>query len=486
MTDSYSSVKTVHRDYAANAPKWKKVRDVLAANCTSYLRNVGASEPDETYARQRQGEYADGAVFYNFTKRTLSGMVGAVTRKPPEIELPRELEYLLTNSDGAGLGLESQSQDALREIDAIGRGGLLVDAPDAAAATKAEQNAGKLNPRIQFYTAENIVNWRKQKHGSTQVLSMVVLREAYEYVNAANEFQQLCGEVYRVLELVDGLYQQRIFTFDNQGAFIGEPQVITPNRAGKRMDYIPFVFIGADNNDDTVDPAPLDTLADINIGHYRNSADVEESAFVCSQPTLMVYPGDNMSPQAFQELNPNGIRIGSRRGHNLGAGGASELLQAQPSNLARELMKDKEQQAVMVGAQLITPTAQITAESARLQRSADTSIMATIAINVSMAYEQAIKWCAEMMGLSGDITFELNTELFLSMMTAQDRAQWLVDVNAGLLPATSYYAALRSAGVTNWTDEEIADDLESQPPAPAPRLDATVSGDIPQAPLDGV
>lgn len=482
MTTNTIAVKTQHREYQENIGKWQKVRNVLSGNFKQFLRDVSSSENDAKYATKRQTDYEDGAVFYNFTKRTLSGMIGAVTRKQPEVILPAKLEYLRDNCDGAGLGIVQQSQDALKEIDSIGRGGLLADAPNVAAATRAEQNAGKLNPRIQLYTAENIVNWRKEAYGSTYFTTMIVLREMYEYTNLENEFMFLVGERYRVLEIVDGKYQQRVFEFDATGAYTGDIEPIIPTVNGKQLDYIPFYFIGSDNNDSTVDSAPLESLCDVNIGHVRNSADVEESSFIASQPTLMVYPGENMSPQVFKDLNPNGIRIGSRTGHNLGAGGNAALLQAQPSNLAKELMLDKENQAVMIGAQLITPTAQITAESARLQRGADTSIMATIAINVSMAYEQAIKTCAEMLNVTGDITFELNTEFFMQQMTAQDRAAWMADINAGLLPMRAYYTALRASGVTNWDDEDIESSLTNQNPSVAPSLDVNVSGDIPANP----
>lgn len=472
-------VKTPHREYVANAPKWKKIRDVLASDCRRYLRDVGSSEPDPDYGAQRQKDYADGAVLYNFVKRTLSGMVGAVMRKPPEVKLPSALEYLLANCNGTGLGIIQQSQDTLREVDAIGRAGLLTDAPPVAAATMAEQNAGLLYPRILSYTAENIINPRYETRGSTQVLKFIVLREVYEYTSGIDEFSVLIGEQYRVLEVVDGRYRQRLFKFDSTGSLTGEVEIIEVNPP---RNTIPFVFIGSDNNDATIDPSPMETLVDLLIGHYRNSADVEESSFICSQPTLMLYPSESMTLERFKEANPNGIRMGSRSGHVLGYGGSSELLQAQESNLAKTLMLDKENQAVMAGAQLLTPTAQITAESARIQRGADTSIMSTIASNVSAAYEQAIKWCAEMMGATGEIVFELNQEFFLQPMTAQDRAAWMADINAGLLPRRAYQAALRSSGVTNWSDEEIEDELERQTPPPAPTLDTSVTVDIPEAP----
>jgi hypothetical protein len=485
MTTSNLGVRTPHRDYLRMSPKWKKIRDVLSAEVKEYLRNVGASESDPVYAAKRQADYEDGAVFYGFVDRTLKGMVGGVTRKPPEVILDTQLDYLLKNTNGAGIGLVQQSQDALKEVDSLGRAGLLTDSPETAAANRAQQNAGLLNPRILLYTAENIISWRKARVGSTEVLTQVVLRESYEYQNELNEFDYLIGEQFRVLEIVDGKYQQRLFKFDYSGSQVGVPELILPTIGKKSIGYIPFSFIGSDNNDDTIDEPPLFTLTEINLGHFRNSADVEESAFICSQPTLMLYPGEQMNSNQFAEANKNGIRLGSRMGHNLGAGGGSELLQASPSNLSKELMAMKEEQAVKAGAQLITPSVQMTAEAARLQRGADTSIMATIAINVSMAYKQNIIWCGEMLGIKAeDTVFELNMEFFMAQMTAQDRTAWMVDINAGLLPARSYYAALRAAGVTNWTDEDIESEIEKQPPAPSPALNAAVTGEIPDAPMD--
>ena len=344
------------------------------------------------------------------------------------------------------------------EIDSVGRGGLLVDAPETAAATAAEQNAGLLNPVIAFYTAENIINWRLTRVGSVNRVTMVVLREVWEYSEPGAEFETKFGEQYRVLDLIDGRYRQRIYRFDAEGGVHGEVIEIFPELGEQLRGKIPFTFIGASNNDATIDDAPLLPLAELNIGHFRNSADNEESSFVVGQPTLFIAPGENMSMEQWKEANPHGVRMGSRSGHNIGYGGNAFLVQAGENNLAKQNMLDKENQAIQIGAQLITPTQQITAESARLQRRA-----------------------AAMLGLreGTEIEFKLNMEFFLQPMTAQDRAQWMADINAGLLPATAYYAALRKAGVTDWTDEDIQNAIED---APLPLGAVTqVAGEIPQS-----
>ena len=53
--------------------------------------------------------------------------------------------------------------------------------------------------------------------------------------------------------------------------------------SGKVFDRIPFEFIGAENNDSTVDDAPLWPLAYLNLHHFRNSADYEDSVFLIGQ-----------------------------------------------------------------------------------------------------------------------------------------------------------------------------------------------------------
>lgn len=57
-----------------------------------------------------------------------------------------------------------------------------------------------------------------------------------------------------------------------------------PKPKGKdSWDEIPFTFVGAQNNDPTIDDSPLAALVEINHGHFRNSADYEDSVWFCGQ-----------------------------------------------------------------------------------------------------------------------------------------------------------------------------------------------------------
>ena len=209
------------------------------------------------------------------------------------------------------------------EIDAVGRGGLLVDAPAVTAATMAEQNAGQLNPVIAFYTAENIISWRLKRVGSINKVVMVVLRETYEYVDEADEFTTYTAQQYRVLDIDEnGNYRQRLYRFDRTDSLVGEVENFYPQLRNVPKGEIPFTFVGASNNDSTVDDVPLLPLADIQIGHFSNSADNEEMLHTLAQAMLIIAPGENISPEQWIALNPNGVLYGSRRGLNVGSAGS--------------------------------------------------------------------------------------------------------------------------------------------------------------------
>ena len=473
ITDSKSYVQTKHRNYEAADEKWRLIRSVVSGDTNDYLRDVGATESDCSVGKARQKEYEDGAIYYNFTKRTVDGMAGAVFRKDPEVELPDQIQYLLDDSDGNGQGVVQQSQEVIREVIELGRGGLFVDTPsvqsdngdsESRVVTLQDQRDGKINPKIQFYPAESIINWRTERFGSVNKLRMIVLREEYEYQSGDNKYLWLTGYQYRTLELNDdGLYVQTVTKYNQSGEAVGADDVYEPVSNGSRMIEIPFVFVGAENNDYTIDEPPMYPLSTLNIGHYRNSADNEEFLHILGQAMLTISPSNAVAAK-WKENNPDGVKFGARAGLNLGENGSAQILQAQPNNANAQAMKDKEAQAIQIGAQLITPSSQETAEAARIKHGADTSVLASIANNVSDGYQKAIGWCLGFLGAStDDFTFELSKDFFMDKLSPEERAQWMAEIQTGLIPKAYYYSALRKTGQINpdETDEDIAEKLEA-------------------------
>ena len=128
-------------------------------------------------------------------------------------------------------------------------------------------------------------------------------------------------------------------------------------------DEIPFAFIGSVNNDETVDKAPLYDIAEINVSHYRNSADYEESSFLVGQPT----PAFSGLTQSWVDQNMSGgVAFGSRSAILLPENGNAMLLQAGENQMPLKGMEIKEDQMVKIGTRIIQDQSGIeTAEAAK-------------------------------------------------------------------------------------------------------------------------
>ncbi|MGR3991650.1 DUF4055 domain-containing protein [Pseudomonas sp. 1121_17] len=464
---NYSATR---QEYNDALPSWKLVKRCVAGAREIRKHDEYLPMPDPTNRSdenlERYQQLKKRAMFLNITGRTRTGLLGAVFRKTAEVELPDAVQYLLENTSGDGTSLEQVSKEAVGECLDTGRGGFLADHPrvegESGRPRTAAESAG-MQAWIHHYPALSIINWREDVIQGRKRLTLVVL---LELINKPSEdgFTFDPVEQYRVLLLDGGTYKQRVYSDDSPD---GE-ETIPTDKAGKPFDHIPFHFYGAENNDAAVDKGPLEDIADVNVLHYGNSATVEEAGFIASQPTLFITT--SVSTDDWVKSNPNGIHIGSRRGHNLGATGSAVMLQAQETQLARELMKDKEDQMLMIGARIVQKGGGAeTAEAVRIRYSSDNSVLGTIAGNVSEAMKLAILEAQRfMMGEPNEAktVFWLNQEFFDETMDAQMIMAQVQLWQQGIIAKRDLRTNLRQAGTieSDRTDDDIDDDIEAQPP----------------------
>ena len=458
-----------HEQYADNVDIWIQIDDILKGERAIkhkgqlYLPKPNPDD-DSTENDKRYKQYLQRALFFNATAKTVSALVGAVYRKKPVVELPDSIEYAKYNIDGNGVGIGQQSQRVTREVLAKGRSGILVDFPRVEGEITIERaRRENLQPYSIVYDAKNIVNWLTERVGAITKLKTIVLAEQVESITSIFTSEMISQ--FRVLHLDDdGLYVQYVYQIDEQNR-ITEPETIYPLDAnGNRLTEIPFVFVGSENNDYTVDESPIYDLSNVNLSHYRNSADNEESSFIHGQPSLFLYVANGA---AVTEANPNGISVGARAANVLGQDDRAELLQAGENNLPRENMRDKEQMMIMLGARLITPSQQETAEAARIKHSGDNSVLGIIVKNVDNAYAKVIEWLQLFQtGIEEEFLFQVNNDFFFEKMTAQDRQAWIADVLQGAVSLKDYRTALREAGhiADDRTDDEIDGDINDTAP----------------------
>lgn len=455
-------VDTTNPDYDLYKDVWIKTRDAVRGSVAVKDKKAQyLPVPDaETNARGidsvRYKQYINRAVFTNFTGRTKNALVGAAFRKEPIIELPDGLDYLTEDATGDGLSLEQLSKDELSNLLETGRTMLLVDYPTADEGLSQEEvSILDLRASIVPYTAEAVINWKTSVIAGRTMLTLVVMSEPY--LENSDEFNHESKTQYRVLRLDDQGYSQQLYR-DNKPY----TEMVYPRKAdGSTFDYIPVVFVGSQNNDPTVDDAPLSDIADVNMAHYRNSADYEESCFITGQPTLFIT--HSLTQEQWGEYNPEGIKIGSRAGHVLGETGSANLLQANPNNLVMEAMNAKEQQMVAIGARIITDRGNNeTAEGARIRFASENSVLGDIVGNLSAAIKTCIYWCGEYMGVvTDDCVFTINREFYDKTVDPQTIMSLVTLLDRQIVSSQDIFDRLKSGGLidADRTLDDVRDEL---------------------------
>jgi len=464
-------VTTTHADYDANRCKWELCEDAAAGEdavkaCRhKYLPQPNAHDTSKEN-QSRYQSYVQRAVYYNATGRTLQGLLGLAFGEPPDLKLPAGMAEAEEDLSGTGLPFLQHAQATMAEVLKTARAGLLVDYPPVVAPVSvADQAAGAVRPTVTFYKATEIVNWRTMQRGGKTVLSMVVLKECHETPNGFGVDEE---DQYRVLRL-DATYQVEIWRKQKSADGTKLDWVVaesyTPLQGnGSGWTEIPFAFVGAQNNDWTVDSAPLYDIATLNIAHYRNSADYEDSVFMCGQPQYWIA---GLSVEWRTHLEKNGVYIGARTPMLLPQNGSMGIAQAAPNTLAKEAMAAKEAQMAALGARLIQEvTSNKTATQVNSEDAIAHSVLSLCCTNVNMAYTKVIEWYANFANVTGTGELSIPTDFSSYQIDAQTLTALLAAVQAGRMPVADFWARLRAAGIieATKTDEQIQEEIDSQSP----------------------
>ena len=446
------SITETNPAYGAAKNRWCKNRDVckgsdaVKAKTTTYLPddNEGktAQGQDPDVYKKRYGRYIHRAFFMPFAQHTRNGLVGMVYSKEPTIESwPNVIDYLLEDIDGAGQSHIQLGKRALSDVIEVGRSGLLSDYPNHGMVNPDRQTLERegIRASIQYYPAESIEDWDTETKAGITRVNFVKLAE--KYTERSDDMWTLKEEEtrYRVLRLQNGVYTQALY--DDAGRVITEE--FEPMQNGKTMDHIPFYFIGSEDNQPTVDDAPISGIVDCNISHYQNSADLEQNVHVHSGSTLTMT--SSMSSEQFKEANPSGVNIGANEGLFLGQDGDAKLLQLEADSASSNLMEAKERQAEALGAVYAnqSDSKNVTAEAARINAAQTTSTLTTAVGNVSEAIEAAATDCAMFMGSGELVDYSLNQDFYAETFNPQIAAMLETGVLNGWINESEAEAAFK-------------------------------------------
>ncbi len=438
--------------------RWALVREICAGGdhqvLGKYLPYLNRHDTSlENVARNLA--YQERAVLYNATGRTRDGLLGLAFRRDPRglDTLPTRLGYLADDCDGAGVSLYQQSQATLKAVLETGRHGLYVDFSD-----------GMGGPIIKAYRAEDIVNWRTEIVGGKTTVVLVVL---LEHAEQDDGYETKEVPQWRELLLENGLFVVRVWQQPAEGkepVQIGEDMI--PRSQGSRLDFIPFVFVGAQNNDTSIDEAPLYDLAYVNRAHYRNSADYEDSVFLVGQAQPWI---SGLTEEWRDHLEKGGkTYTGSRAAMLLPVGGAYGFAQALPNSMAKEAMDQKEAQMIALGARLIEANqANRSATESDNDKEASTSVLSMCAANVSEAYSTAIAYCARYLDIAdAEVVYAINQDFARMNADAQVITALVGAWQSGAFARVDLRAFLRRLGVVAVDRDDEAIDADQADEGP--------------------
>lgn len=480
---------TKHPAVERQSATWRKVRDAVEGE-----EAVKAGE--STYLPLLQGQsakeyeaYIGRASFYGASGRTVKGLSGAVFRKPYHIEFPGfdpdepNDDDLLANLGGAGEPLESVVRKALEEVIGPGRVGLLVDA-DFATPNK---------PYVTQYYPENIINWKEAVvDGRRQPVKVCLYEEVS--VDGADEFTSVCEERVRVYDLrnyetpnqapgnpegtTGRFVEVRLFrkvegADSNQQKRVewelveGYP-IVLKIPGGKLIDFIPFKFINPSSTNAEVEKPPIIDLVNVNLSHYRNSADIEHGLHFTALPQPWV--------AGFVLDTGGSLAIGSSKAwvtdnENAKAG----YLEFSGTGLGaiREQMAEKKLQMAVLGARLLEEQKKDAeaAETVRLRQSGEKSVLSAIARSVSEGIEQVLVWVARWAGLNDKaIDFNLNQDFGMDELDGPRLTALMSMQQGGTLSFDAFFYNLQRAEMypDGHTLEKERDLIAAGGPTPPP------------------
>ncbi|SEP80547.1 protein of unknown function [Treponema bryantii] len=456
--------------------KWEKCRDAVGGETYIKYRK-------ERYLPRASGmddadynAYIMRAQFFNATGRTLDGLSGMINRKPIITQIPDGFEKYLENVDGKGHSLNQFCSETVKDFLTTAWGGVLVDMPKMEnVRSQKDFEDANLSAYMTYYKAESIINWHWASDGRKQYLDFVIFREKTEVVKADFTLEQRNN--YRVCKIDENGYYVQIL-YNDRDVVIDK---VEPKIKGKRFNYIPFYFLST--SDYPQEPI-LEDLINVNLSHYRKSADYENGLHWTGVPTPWTQGADVPTVLVNGvEVASEPLKLGGSVVQNLPAGASMQYLEFSGSGcnqLANAMNADEERMAIL-GARIISQERKgvESAETARIHRAGENSILADIANNFSIVFTKLLKiyleWSSSKEVPEDKHQVIFNTDYDVSALSASDLAQYVAAWQQGAISKKTMFRNLQEGEIIasdkTFEEEQAEIDEEQKSRIPIPNED---------------
>lgn len=304
--------------------------------------------------------FVERPAYFNVTKRTTDALIGAMLRKP----------YVTTVEDpfvSEKMNFDTMLSYILRDIMLTSRVGILVDF-----------NEELGTPYLTPYDNAAIINWGDD---------FVVLREDYFSVDPKDKYKKEVKCQYRELTLVDGVYTVNIWrakgTDQNMFQIV---ETMQPSSRGSVLDFIPFVFINSQDTTDECHKPVMFNMAEINIAHFKSSADIEHLAHFFALPQMYIAGG-------FEGEVEGTLAVGVPNAWVLAPQSTVSYAQANSSGFdsLMKLIDKKEEQMASLGSRMLAKAGVESAEALKLRAAGENSILIGLVNAVEEGLKQVLK-----------------------------------------------------------------------------------------------
>ncbi len=438
-------ISDVSSEYSNRTEQWERIRDAIEGQ--DEIKDQG-----QRYLPKPSGMTAEAykayklrAEFYSVTERTLRGMSGMVFRHDPVVDLPAKLEPYRNAASTAGHSLNVLIENIVNELLSVGRYGLLVD-------FSSEDTTATSIPHLATYTAENITDWELCRKGGMRKLKRLVLKEDLGEEDESNEESRTTEMRLELLINDEGNYEVRRWRSEKdkglskksprEYAMQGDPVVPTVN--GKPLTEIPFVFINPYDLQPEIEKPPMLDLVNVNLGHYRNSADMEQSLFLTSQPTAVLIGGTN------EKDKPHTIGAGVL--WQVPLGGDAKYLEFTGAGIEaqRRAMLDKEDRMSALGARMIqdSQNRNETTSTAKMRGRSEMSLITNVVNMAEAGVTRALHIAAEWVNEAADtVMVKLNRDWVETKMEPAQLKELVMSWQAGAISHNTLHRNLQTGEI---------------------------------------
>ena len=423
-----------------NAPVYSRCRatvaggDAVKALGAEHLPPLSGADFDANAA------YLQRALFFNATQRTLDAFVGMALAKPAAKVIPAALEPIAEDMDGAGTTLETFVRAAVSEVLTVGAGVALIDYPERQAniVTAQQERIANLRPFVAWYPAETILDYRTDKVGFT------FLRLLEEHIEEDGEWAVKAIPQVRVYDLVEGFVRIRVYRKMDTGAFeIVGGEVFPTGPSGAKLERIPARWFGP--VEDAPGKPPMLDLIDVNLAHYRNSADMEHALHFTGLPTPYAAGVDASD-------FPKGLVLGSTSAYAFSDAQAKIAFAtygAEGLGALEKAMDRKVEYMAALGARMLAPDTESpeSGKARAIRATGENSALAKLADSVSGSVVWVLQTMAEWAGIAGDIAYSLDTDYLPERIGAQELVALVTSWQAGAISSPELFESLQAGGV---------------------------------------